>query len=222
MRFPQPEKIKRLSQLIGNTLICLLALTGGVHLLAAFTSEALVTPFRPLYQFRADLMPIRTHNLTANIHIGDSPEKHWQALKSTREILQAINPDISNWLERLYQGQKIIWTPRPTLFNWPVIASYDGRFNDFYLGSTFWTLPEGEKAAIIAHEYFHACQNKLWIFADTVEEALSGQLSHYGSRTEDEAHLYQLYAYRAMGLPPSTIVRGYFNQRRLYRFTLSE
>jgi hypothetical protein len=222
MHFPTSETLKRFLSLIGNTLLCLLALTGGVHLLAAFTGEALVTPFRPLQLFRADLIPLRTRNLTTSIQIGDSEEKHWQALKTSREILQAINPDISNWLEQLYRGQRIIWTPRPTLFNWPVIASYDGRFNDFYLGPTFWTLPEGEKAAVIAHEYFHAHQNKIWMFADTIEEALSGQLSQYGSRTEDEAHLYQLYAYRAMGLPPSPIARGYFNQRRLYRFTLSE
>lgn len=205
-----------------NTLLCVLALTGGLQLLAAMTSDSLVSPFRPLASFRPDLLPVREQVLTRTLRPTDSAEAHWEALSASRELLWAINPDILSWLRRMNKENRIIWEPRPNVFNWPVLAAYDARFDNLYLSPGFWELSEGEKAAVLTHEYFHAHQNRARLFIDTIEKALSGKLSKYGSRTEDEAHLYQLFAYRALGMPPSRLVRNYFLQRRLYRFTLGE
>lgn len=93
--------------------------------------------------------------------------------------------------------------------------------NVFYFSPDFWKLPEGEKAAVIAHEYFHHKQNTIWMVGDTIGETLSGKVPEYGSRTEDKAHLFQMMANKALGLPPDPIVVGYFAQRNLYRFMLT-
>lgn len=218
---PNISLTQRLIRSLLSIAVFVLALIGAIQIIAAITGNETVQPFRSLATFRPGLMKTRYEVLTATIKDKDSAEKHWKALQPTLALLQAINPDISNWMIRLNTEKRIIWTRRATLFNWPVLASYDWRFNDFYLAPEFWRLPEGEKAAVIAHEYFHSRQSKLWMVGDTILEAVSGKLSEYGSRTEDEAHLYQWFAYRAMDMPPSDIVRGYFKQRNLYRFVLS-
>jgi len=204
-----------------NVLLGLFALIGIIQIIAAFTVQETVQPFRSLQSFKPELMKTRYEKLTLNITDKDSPEVHWKALQPAQSILWAINPDIAVWMAQLHREKRIIWTLHATLFNWPVIASYDWRMNDFYLGPEFWKLSEGDKAAVIAHEYFHYKQNKVWMVGDTVLETISGKLSEYGSRTEDEAHLYQIYAYQAMGMPPGEVIKGYFSQRHLYRFVLN-
>jgi hypothetical protein len=167
-------------------------------------------------------MPLRHQYLTVSIADPDSPERHWQALQPTLSLLWAINPDIAVWLKQLNRHNRILWKTHPTLFNWPVLASYEWRLNYFYLGPRFWKLSEGDKAAVIAHEYFHYKQNKFWMVGDTVLETLTGKLPEYGSRTEDEAHLYQLYAYKAMEMAPGQIISNYFSRRANYRFLQHE
>jgi hypothetical protein len=203
-----------------NVVLYILALVGLIQIVGSFTGNETVQPFRSLQAFRPDLLKNRDVVLTTSITDQDTTEQHWKALQPTLSILWAINPDISSWMIRLNHEKRIIWTRHPTLFNWPVIASYDWRMNDFYFGPSFWKLSEGDKAAVIAHEYFHYKQNKIWMVGDTMLETLSGKLSEYGSKTEDEAHFYQLYAYQAMSMPPGEIVKGYFSNRRLYRFVL--
>ena len=205
-----------------NIALYLLALVGLVQILAVFDNTEAVQPFRSLKVIRPDLMDIRSQTLTSEITDHDTATKHWHALQHSEALLWAINPDISNWLVRLNKEKRIIWTRRPTLFNWPVLASYDWRDNTFYLGPDFWKLSEGDKAAVIAHEYFHYRQNKIWMVGDTLLEAISGKLKEYGSRTEDEAHVYQWFAYRAMSMPAGDTVKSYFSQRKLYRFVLSQ
>lgn len=203
-------------------MVYMVALVGLIQVTATLTGNGTVQPFRKLETLRPDLTKTRYMVLTQNIDDNDSAEQHWEALQHSMSLLQAIDPEIANWMARLHAEKRIIWTKQPTLFNWPVLACYSWYTNDFYFGPDFWKLSEGDKAAAIAHEYFHYKQNKLMMVSDTILEALSGKLSEYGSRTEDEAHLYQWFAYQAMGMPPREIVQGYFRQRNLYRFVLSQ
>lgn len=206
---------------VANVAVYLLTLLGALHLLAGLTDGQPVPAFRPLQQKQTDCLKHRYLIMTLNIRETDSAEAHWHALQPSLSILKAINPDIAHWINRLNQNHRMLWKQHATLFNWPVLASYDWRNDTFYLGPEFWKLQEGEKAAVLAHEYFHYRQNRFWLIADTLQEGLTGKLSEYGSRTEDEAHLYQWYAYQAMHMPPSDLVKGYFSRRKLYHFALT-
>lgn len=214
--------IKKIASSFLRIAICFLSLIGLVVCIGAFTGNETVQPFRSLQSFRPELLSSRNQILTSNTMDQYSARDHWEALHHAQALLWAINPDISSWLISLQKRNRIIWTTRSTLFNWPVIASYDWRSDDLYFGPGFWQLSEGDKAAVIAHEYFHYRQNKIWMIGDTLLETITGKLSEYGSKTEDEAYLYQLFAYRAMGMPPGETVKQYFAQRKLYRFVLSE
>lgn len=205
-----------------NSALILLALLGLLQLCAAFKGDTTIQPFRSLQAFAPDLMETRHQSLTGKITDKDSTNSHWETLKHAQALLWAINPEISSWMARLHNEDRILWTEHPTLFNWPVLASYHWQANTFYVGPGFWKLSEADKAAVIAHEYYHFKQNKLGMIGDTVLEILTGKMQEYGSRTEDEAHLYQLYAYKAMDMPPGDIVTGYFRQRGLYRFVLTQ
>jgi hypothetical protein len=218
---PWPARLKGLGQTAVNILFLVAAGVGLVQLMGAVSGQVTVQPFRSLAAFRPEWMPLRTQCLTRSLKNSDSAEAHWQALQPARQLAWAINPDIATWLDRLNREERITWSQQPTLFNWPVVASYVWYADTFYLGPGFWKLREGEKAAVLAHEYFHAQQNKWAMVGDTLLETLSGQLPEYGSRTEDEAHLYQWFALRALDLPPTSI-RGYFMRRSLYRFILSQ
>jgi len=201
-----------------NIVVYLAALVGCIHITAALTGNETVQPFRSLYAIRPDLMKDRYVVLTRNIRNEDSVEAHWQALQPSLNLLNAISPDIAKWIVRLYNQNQIIWEKKPHFFNWPVLAAYG---KEFYFAPDFWKLSEGDKAAVIAHEYFHYRQNKSWMVGDVIMETLTGKLSEYGSRTEDEAYLYQIYAYRAMAMPPGEIATSYFRKRNLYQFLLS-
>jgi hypothetical protein len=205
-------------QRTSSVVICLLALIGFLDVMGGFLGSPVVLPFNSLGPEKPELMKQRYLSLTLDIDKLDSPEAHWRALQPALSLLNAIQPDIAQWMVQLNREKRMLWKPLPTLFNWPVLASYDWRLNYFYLGPEFWKLNEGDKAAVIAHEYFHHRQNKPWMLGDTMLETVTGKLSEYGSRTEDEAHLFQLAAYQAMGMQPSGIVTGYFRQRHLYRF----
>jgi len=217
----EKKRLKTAFQKLVNTAVMLLALIGLLYMGATLIGEHIVPAFKPLNPAQPALLKNRYLILSLNIQDSDSPQAHWQALQPSLALLHAINPDISRWITQLNAENRIIWKKQATLFNWPVLASYVWQSNDLYLGPGFWRLQEGEKAAALAHEYFHYRQNRLWMIADTFVEAVSGKLSEYGSRTEDEAHLYQWCAYRAMRMSPSDIVQGYFSRRKLYRFILT-
>jgi hypothetical protein len=222
---PSPQSLRLIGKQwpgrLLNVIIVGFALLGLLQWLACITDNDMLPPFHPLPANQAKLLKYRYLILTTHLRESDTPKAHWQALQPSLRLLQAINPDISHWITQLNRENRILWKPHATLFNWPVLASYDWRFNNFYLGPDFWKLQEGEKAAVLAHEYFHYRQNRFWMVADTLGEGLSGKLSEYGSRTEDEAHLYQWYAYQALHMPPSDLVKSYFSRRKLYRFVLT-
>lgn len=221
---PQPSRspcLKTVFARLMNAAVILLTLVGLLHLGAALTGEHTVPAFKPLNPAQPALLKNRYLILSLNVQDSDSPQAHWRSLQPSLALLHAINPDISRWITQLNAENRIVWKKQATLFNWPVLASYVWQSNDLYLGPGFWRLQEGEKAAALAHEYFHYRQNRLWMIADTFVETVSGKLSEYGSRTEDEAHLYQWFAYQAMRMPPSDIVQGYFSRRKLYRFILT-
>lgn len=135
----------------------------------------------------------------------------WLAMAHSRELLTAISPEIVVWLYDLNQKNRIEYGKAPaTLFLYgkssdtPVMAAYEVLSGKLYIGSAFWALSDGEKAAVLAHEYRHTRQNWPKQISDRLAQLASGGQLRYQSRLEAEAFDYERQARAALGLSPLT------------------
>jgi hypothetical protein len=134
--------------------------------------------------------------------------KAWSALKPSRQLLMALSPEIAAWLYDMHRNQHIIYhAPTNTNAatyalppNTPLIAAYSHLQGKLYLGRTFWDLSDGEKIAVLAHEYRHFRQNPPKRFSRQLAQLIGLGRLHYTSLIEDEAFAYEKQAQAALGL----------------------
>lgn len=146
---------------------------------------------------------------------------YWASLQSTIAILQVTNPDVAMWLDTLRREDKVrfrLMRVQQRIWGARVQASFNVFTGKLHIGESFWRMRNGDRAAILVHEYVHDRQSRIKIFADVMTELLAGRLGEYGSRLEDEAHLYQWECYRAMNMSPIRIT-DYLRRRNLLHYS---
>ncbi len=147
-------------------------------------------------------------NTTQTLQPDASEAKHWQAMAPSRELLTALSPEIAAWLYKLRQQDRLAFhepsESLPTVFHaaseTQVIAAYRHLDGTLYLGQTFWRLSDGQKAAVLAHEYRHSRQNLPKRISRQLAQIAGGGGLHYQSLIEDEAFAYERQAQAALGL----------------------
>ena len=147
-------------------------------------------------------------NTTQTLQPNASEAKHWQALAPSRELLTALSPEIAAWLYDLRQKNRIVFhEPSENLTavfhsaaETQVIAAYRHLDGKLYLGQAFWQLSDGQKAAVLTHEYRHARQNLPKRISRQLAQIASGGWLHYQSPIEEEAFAYERQAQAALGL----------------------
>ncbi|WMU93266.1 hypothetical protein EMOOHJMP_00072 [Microcystis phage MaAM05] len=141
---------------------------------------------------------------------------NWNTLSGGRSLLLALSPSLAEWLYQLNRQQKIIYE---TQEKWqsaygqssetPLLAAYEPWSGNLYIGPAFWALSDGEKAAVLAHEYRHARQNWPKILSHRLAQWMThGQLP-YDTPLEREAFDYERQARAALGLSPLTAQRSF-------------
>ncbi|WP_373532042.1 hypothetical protein [Vampirovibrio sp.] len=148
-------------------------------------------------------------NSTLDFPHTQAPARGWQALRQSRSLLSALSPEIAAWVYELRQNNRIVYNETPaTLWLYskpastPMLAAYEGMSGKLYVGADFWHLSDGEKAAILAHEYRHARQNWPKQISVRLAQYLGGAQLSDQSRLEYEAFDYERQARAALGLSP--------------------
>ncbi|WP_303673353.1 hypothetical protein [Vampirovibrio chlorellavorus] len=136
---------------------------------------------------------------------------HWQSLSGGRSLLLALSPSLADWLYQLHHQRKIVYAAPA---HWqsaygqssetPLLAAYEPWSGKLYIGADFWTLSDGEKAAILAHEYRHARQNWPKVISHRLAQWLMHGQLQYHTPLEREAFDYERQARAALGLSPLT------------------
>jgi hypothetical protein len=120
----------------------------------------------------------------------------------------AVSPEVALWLYQLHTQNRLEFgQPAGTgLYaqkqEGEALAAYLRLSGKLSIGPGFWTLTDGEKTAVLAHEYRHARQN--WpkqISVQVSQLVTNGQLQ-YESRLEAEAFDYERQVRSALGLSP--------------------
>lgn len=133
----------------------------------------------------------------------------WKNLAASRELLTAVSPEIAAWLYALHEQNRIIYDSPHHLSAFygkapetPVLAAYEKLGGKLYLGDDFWVLNDGEKAAILAHEYRHSRQSWPKVLSHRLAQLIGGGQLHYQSSLEAEAFAYERQVRSALGLSP--------------------
>ena len=192
-----------------NVAVLMLAFVGGAHLADYTIGDGEIPRFRNLYTQAPSLYCGLSGNSTPHLKNGGTKAAFWQGMQPALKILAAINPSVANWVRGLQAEDRLEYQLLPfqkVVFPWEIIAAYDANYRVLRFGTVFWTLPDGDKAAYLAHEYRHSRQNRGKVLANLTAKVFSGNLLTYGNRLEDEAYLYQLDAYRAMNYPYYSIL----------------
>lgn len=140
---------------------------------------------------------------------------NWENLSGGRRLLLLLSPQLAEWLYQLNNRQKIIYETRG---NWrsaygktsqtPLLAAYEPWSGKLYIGSAFWKLPDGEKAAVLAHEYRHSRQNWPKVLSHRLVQWITHGQLQYESSLENEAFDYERQARAAFGLSLLTAQLG--------------
>ena len=168
-----------------------------------------LSPFIGQHQLLAQLAQ---KNSTAEMDaelLNNAPltEQYWTALSASRRLLLTISPSIADWLDALYrEGHISLKEPadiHPTYQvseDTELLAAYRYSENTLYLGRAFWRLSDGEKAAVLAHEYRHAHQNIGKRLSHQLAELVGLGSLQQASPMEAEALAYEQSARIALGL----------------------
>lgn len=153
------------------------------------------------------LQTLAHSNSTAAVSRISNPRQGWQALAQSRDLLTAISPEISLWLHELQQKNQIEYVDTSALSavysqsdDTPTLAAYEKISGKLVIHSAFWTLSDGEKTAILTHEYRHARQNWPKKISVHLGQFVAGGQLRYQSQLEAEAFDYERQARSALGL----------------------
>jgi hypothetical protein len=160
-----------------------------------------------LKQSAPELVPLAQANSTAHLPLETAQRQYWESLSASRTLLLSLSPQIAYWLFTLnQQGHIVAHTPDDVHQTYrvaadtPLLAAYRHSENRLYLGEAFWQLSDGQKVAVIAHEYRHARQNPGKRLGYQLAQWMTlGQL-HHESPMENEAMAYERQARTALGI----------------------
>lgn len=148
-------------------------------------------------------------NTTLNSLENPAIQPGWNHLAASRELLTAVSPEIAAWLYTLHEQNRIVYGSPLHLSAFygktsetPVLAAYEKLGGKLYIGNDFWVLNDGEKAAILAHEFRHSRQNWPKVLSHRLAQLIGGGQFHYQSSLEAEAFAYERQVRSAFGLSP--------------------
>lgn len=211
---PAPS-FHRLSHLVGKALNQVLRVILLMALIIGFCTiydEAIGDGTLPTFNVIKSASPAFTaqamRNTTQALQPNASDAIQWQAMAPSRELLTALSPEIAAWLYELQAQNRLVFhEPAESLnavFNASaetrVIAAYRHLDGKLYLGQAFWQLSDGQKVAVLAHEYRHARQNLPKRISRQLAQIAGGGRLHYQSMIEDEAFAYERQAQAALGI----------------------
>lgn len=201
-----------------NTLVMLLALVGGGQVYDAAIGDGPLPQMKTLSRVDPDLHQQAFQNSTAALAWGDrkgrTESEYWEALQPTLAILRTVSPEIATWVESQRASGKLSYDP-PSVHIEP-IAAYHPILRTLYINHEhFWGMKDGEKAAVLAHEYRHARQNIPKVTSSRLTQLLAGRFFEYPCQLEDEAHLYEKAMLEALGMS-SYSAEDYLSRRNLH------
>jgi hypothetical protein len=214
-----PSRLKRLMKSAKNVLILLAATIGGGNLYDAAVGDGPLPQFTPLAQSAPHLVGKLKENTTARLADQPtlSPDQVWQALQPSLDILQAVSPEIAQWVHTMHQENRLHANGMHLVsayYQSEIYAGYDQVRDQLILGPAFWKLSNGHKAATLAHEFRHARQNYPKIVSDKLTQLITLRGHTDYCKVEDEAYLYQKNFYQALGID-SLEVDYYLHERGL-------
>lgn len=190
-----------------NMLFLLLICIGAGTVWDATIGDGPLPQLNNVKQQAPILMAMAQRNSTAQLAPSAIKQDYWQALTPSRQLLLSLSPQIAEWLENLHQ-QGHIETHEPegihqayhVSADTPLLAAYRYNQNTLYLGQAFWQLSDGQKVAVITHEYRHSRQNAGKRISYQLAQWVGlGQLQNE-SPMENEARAYEREAELALGL----------------------
>lgn len=208
-----------------NVLQLLVLITGLGTIYNTGVGDGKLPEFRSLQQAAPALTKTVMGNSTASLSPTASQEEYWRALQPTLTLLRAISPEIADWVNTLHAKDRVVCgnPAGSNLYNvdsdMALVGGYRIINGKLYLAQDFWRQADGDKVATLAHEYRHYRENIPTVISGMVAQLLSGQLFSkdgliYGSEREDKAFLYTAKAYKALGMP-STSIDYYLTMRGL-------
>lgn len=199
--------MRQLLKRVGRLLILAIALIGlgtvydeviGDGTLPHLNQVAAIKPVYPI---------LARQNTTQSLSTPLTAPEAGQALSPSRNLLIALSPEIGAWLYDLHQQGHIVYTePAESLTIYSkqdgteTIAAYRHLNGTLYIGKTFWRLSDGQKAAVLAHEYRHFRQNLPKRISRQLAQLAGAGHFDYQSPIEEEAFAYERQALSALGL----------------------
>lgn len=189
-----------------NCFILLLAAIGGGQVYNTAVGDGRMPRLNALDTTSTVVQDKLNTNTTQHLVAQESvdPETYWQAMQPAMEILEEVSPEIAAWVRQKQDTQKIVYG-QPMIGGDGPIAAYHPVFNNLYICQPFWEMKDGDKAAVLAHEYRHSRQNLPKMFSDRIAQLLSLKINEYPCHIEDEAYLYEKEFYQALGKDPKAI-----------------
>jgi hypothetical protein len=196
----------KIGQAIGRMLMLLLLLIGLCTVFDNTIGDGPLPHFNSLKTMTSSLIAAAHRNTTARLTHLNSYQA-WPALAPSRDLLTALSPEISAWLYDLHRQNRILYTTPTDAYgaygvtaDTPILAAYRHIDGKLYLGQNFWHLSDGQKVAVLAHEYRHSRQNAPKRIGTMLAQLLGGGQLRYASRIEDEAFDYERQAQSALGI----------------------
>ena len=127
---------------------------------------------------------------TTPVHWTDDPEKNWEALQPTLEILKPVCPHVEEWVRERHASGHLKWCINcPQKNTESYMATYNWGTGDLTIYKLCFNYSDSEKACTLAHEWRHSRQN----FAVFCRESLSTVFLLKPDETlvEDDADLYE-------------------------------
>jgi len=198
----------RLLKLVGRIILLMTFIIGGCTIYDEAIGDGALPTFNRLQAVSPAFARQATRNTTQTLPSNCSKSQAWQAMTASRELLTALSPEIAAWLYTLHaQNRVILHEPAenlPTMFHaaedTQVIAAYRHIDGKLYLAQMFWQLSDGQKVAVLAHEYRHYRQNLPKRISRQLAQIAGGGQLRYRSLIEDEAFAYERQAQTALGL----------------------
>lgn len=196
-----------LGQAAGRLMIILIAIIGLGTIYDEAIGDGPLPRLNRIAAIKPSVTEMARQNSTRHLPAQATAIAKWNALSPSRDLLTGVSPQISAWLYELQQQERIIYSePQESLSLYPMpkdteaIAAYRHINGRLYLGNAFWRLSDGQKVAVLAHEYRHSQQS--------LPKRISRQLAQlagmghfdYQSPIEEEAFAYERQALSAVGL----------------------
>lgn len=200
------KPVRKIGRILGRWLVLALVLLGACAIYEEAIGDGPMPRFNGVIR-QPELLRSAHRNSTRMLPVVGAD--YWQALGASRRLLTVTSPEIASWLYGLRQQGRLEFTePRESVFLYAreaetsILAAYRPLNGKLYIGSSFWSISDGEKAAVLAHEYRHARQSFPKRLRRQVAQLLTWGRFRYQSTLEAEAFDYERQARFALGLSP--------------------